>query len=284
MPTKSLQKAFAIIEALAGEAGSMSAAEVARTVQLPRATAYRMLCDLADAGYVLRETGTGYRLSLKLLGLAHGALDRTDLRQVARPHLEMLRDRCRETVHLGVAENGRMVHIEKLEGSGPFTVSPRVGRSVPMHCTAMGKAVLAFLPSTDVPGIVARHGLSRHTANTIVSWHALADELSRVRRQGYAVSNEEYEQGVRCIGAPIWDYRGEARAALGVSTPAVRLPLARIAAWGAMVREAASAVSQALGWAPPRSPKQDETGDGTTRPIERGRRVPALASPSGRRG
>lgn len=288
MPTKSLQKAFAIVEVLAGGPGVMTAAEVAGAVKLPRATAYRLLRDLEAAGYVLREAGVGYRLSLKLLGLAHEVLDRTDLRQVARPLLEALRDRCRETVHLGIAENGRMVHIEKMEGSGPFTVSPRVGRSVPMHCTAMGKAVLAFLPPDEARAVVARQGLSRHTRNTIVGWRALTEELDRVRRHGYAVSNEEYEEGIRCVGAPILDHRGVPRAAVSVSIPTVRLPLARIAAWGASVREVAGAVSRALGWTPARGARRDQAADRVYRPAEGGRRpehrVPALAAFSGRRG
>jgi IclR family KDG regulon transcriptional repressor len=287
MPTKSLRKAFTIIEVLANPPGNMTAADIARAVHVPRPTVYRILRDLEEAGYVLRDTGAGYRLSLKLLGLAHEVLDRTDLRQVALPVLAALRDRGQETVHLGIAENGRMVHIEKLEGSGPFTVSPRVGRTVPMHCTAMGKAVLAFLPPDEARAIVIRQGLSRHTPNTIVGWRALGEELDRVRRHGYAVSNEEYEEGVRCIGAPILDYRGVPRAAVSVSIPTVRLPLARTAAWGTAVRETAGAVSAALGWSPARAASREGATD-ENRLTEVGRRserrVPALASISGRRG
>lgn len=271
MPTKSLQRAFAIVEVVAGGSGVMTAAAIARAVKLPRPTAYRMLCDLEAAGYVLREPGTGYRLSLKLLGLAHEVLDRTDLRQVARPFLEALRERCRETVHLGIAENGQMVHIEKLEGAGPFTVSPRVGRSVPMHCTAMGKAVLAFLPPREARMVSARQAMSRHTPNTIVNWRALEEELERVRRNGYAISNEEYEEGVRCIGAPILDHRGVPRAAVSVSIPTVRLPLARMAAWGVLVRESVDPISRALGGTPVRGVRRGLAGARQKRPID-GRR------------
>jgi len=122
-----------------------------------------------------------------------------------------------------------------------------------MHCTALGKAVLAFLPRPAVEAIVAAHGLSRRTPRTLVTWTALEQELARVCQRRYAVDDVEMEDDVRCVGAPVFDYQGRPVAALSVSAPTVRMPLARARAVGAAVCESALAVSRAMGWRPAQS-------------------------------
>jgi IclR family acetate operon transcriptional repressor len=126
----------------------------------------------------------------------------------------------------------------------------RIGASVPMHCTSLGKAVLAFLPRSAAEAIMASHGLVRRTPKTIVTWQALDRELARVRRRGYAIDDVETEDDVRCVGAPVFDYRGGPVAALSVSAPTSRMPLARAHDVGPVVCEKARAVSQVMGWRP----------------------------------
>src|SRR5262249_29141234 len=111
--------------------------------------------------------------------------------------------------------------------------------------------VLAYLPTPSVETIVATHGLPRRTPRTLVTWSALERELQRVRRQGYAIDDIEMEDDVRCVGAPIFDYRSTAVGALSLSAPTSRMPLARAHAVGALVRDRAHGVSRALGWTPP---------------------------------
>ena len=101
-----------------------------------------------------------------------------------------------------------MVYLDKLEGSGPFCTNSRLGRSVPMHCTALGKSVLAFLPPPKARAVLIRHGMPRYTARTIVALSPMDRELARVRRQGYAIDDVEFEEGVRCMGAPISSWKG----------------------------------------------------------------------------
>jgi IclR family acetate operon transcriptional repressor len=141
-----------------------------------------------------------------------------------------------------------MVYLDKLEGSGPFCTNSRLGRSVPMHCTALGKSVLAFLPPQKTRAVLVHHGMPRHTPRTIVAFPALEREFARIRRQGYAIDDVEFEDGVRCVGAPIFDHRGTPIAAISVSAPLSRMPLARIHAVGAMVRNGAASISRAMGW------------------------------------
>ena len=117
-----------------------------------------------------------------------------------------------------------------------------------MHCTALGKSVLAFLPPTKARAVLMRHGMPRYTHRTIVALSPMDRELARVRRQGYAIDDVEFEEGVRCMGAPIFDHRGTPIAAISISAPLSRMPLAKTPGLGAMVREGAASVSRAMGW------------------------------------
>jgi IclR family acetate operon transcriptional repressor len=246
---QSLAKALALIEALASSPCPLTAVQLSQTLKITRPTIYRILKTLAQHGFVTREdNGPFYRLSFKLLDLGHRVLEKTDLIEATRPILRELSAECRETVHLAVPQEGRMVYLDKLEGSGPFCTNSRIGRAVPMHCTSLGKAVLAFLPPQNAQAALNRHGMPRYTPRTIVGTSAMARELARIRRQGYAIDDVEFEEGVRCTGAPIFDHRGIPIAAISVSAPVSRMPLAKARGVGVMVREGAARVSRAMGW------------------------------------
>ena len=117
-----------------------------------------------------------------------------------------------------------------------------------MHCTSLGKSVLAFWPVHKTRAVLMHHGMSRQTARTIVALSTMERELARIRRQGYAVDDVEFEEDVRCVGAPIFDHRGTPIAAISVSAPISRMPLARAHQVGAMVRGGAAGISRAMGW------------------------------------
>ena len=246
---RSLSKALALIEALASSPGPLTAVQLSHALKLTRPTVYRILKTLTQHGFVTREEGdASFRLSFKMLDLGQRVLERTDLLAVARPALRRLGASCHETVHLAVPEDGRMVYLDKLEGSGPFCTNSRLGRSVPMHCTSLGKSVLAFWPVHKTRAVLMRHGMSRQTARTIVALSTMERELARIRRQGYAIDDVEFEEDVRCVGAPIFDHRGTPIAAISVSAPVSRMPLARAHQVGATVRGGAASVSRAMGW------------------------------------
>ncbi len=246
---RSLAKALALIEALAANPRPLTANQLSRGLKITCPTVYRILSTLAQHGYVIREEGgPSYRPSFKLLDLGQRVLEGTDLLESARTVLRKLGAQCHETVHLAVPENGRMVYLDKLEGKGPFCTHSRLGRSVPMHCTALGKAVLAFLPPQKTQKVLMRHGLPKHTSRTIIRFACMERELARIRRLGYAVDDVEFEEGVRCVGAPIFDHCGTPIAAISVSAPLSRMPLAKTSVVGAMVREGAAGISRLMGW------------------------------------
>lgn len=248
---KSLAKSLTVLETLASSPLPLSAAQLSRELKLTRPTIYRILGTLVRHEYVTRDAdGPFYRASFKLLDLGHQVLERTDLLSAARPILRNLATQFRETVHLAVEEDGRIVYLDKVEGSGPFCTNSRTGRRVPMHCTALGKAILAYLPTVRSRNILTRRGLLKRTPRTIVTMAGLEQELARVRRQGYAIDDVEFEDGVRCVGAPVLDHRGLAAAAISVSAPVSRMPRARAHAVGRFLRDAVSGVSRAMGWRP----------------------------------
>ena len=201
MENRSLVKALSPIDALGSSPHPLTAAQLSTTLKITRPTVCRILETLAEHGFVSHEEeGPFYRLSFKMLDLGQRVLERTDLVETARPILRRLSERFRESAHLAVSEDGRMVYLDKLEGSGPFCTHSRLGRSVPIYCTALGKAVLAFLPPAKARVILIRHGMIRHTPRTVVALPAMERELARIRRQGYAIDDVEFEEGVRCIG------------------------------------------------------------------------------------
>lgn len=247
--SRSLEKGLGILDALAGSPKPLSVSELARSLKVARPTVYRLLASLLDHGYVTRDRARGrFRPSFKLLDIGHRLLQVTDLLDAARPVLRELQARSGETVHLAVPERGRMVYIDKLADDAAFCATSRLGKGVPMHCTALGKAVLAFLPVATVESIVAEHGQAPRTARTIVTWDGLEQELALVRRRGYALDDGEIEEGVRCVGAPILDVHNAPIAALSVSAPAARMPLTRVHDVGATVRDGAQTASRAFGW------------------------------------
>ncbi len=245
---QSLERAAALLRAL-GEAGRpLSAGELAAAAGLPRPTVYRLLETLCAEGWVA-QNGRSFTIGAAVLWLAARRLEQLELRAVGRPVLEALRDRTGETVHLGVLESGQVVYVEKLESPGPLRMASMVGRIVPAHSTALGKAILAHLPRTQVDEIVRRHGLPRRTPNTITDPERLLQELAAVRARGFSVDNVENEEGIRCVGAPIFDHAGRVAGAVSVSGSVSSISLERARReLGPAVREAAEQISRAMGW------------------------------------
>jgi DNA-binding IclR family transcriptional regulator len=244
-----LDRAFAILDALASAAHDASLSELAETVKLHKSTVHRLLMILEGYRVVQRDPQTGrYQLGLRLFELGSLAVGNFNVRERARAHLERLVYEVDETVHLCVLDAGEVLYIDKIEPSRSVRMASRVGRRNPAHCTAVGKAMLAWLPEKEVDNILRHHGLPRMTPNTIMTPAELKSELERVRQRGYAIDNEEVEEGVRCLGAAVLDHTGRPIAALSVSAPAFRLPTEKLAAVAASVCLAARLLSEESGY------------------------------------
>lgn len=199
--------------------------EISQALGISPSTAYRLLTTLERHRYVQRDPEAGgYRLGLACLELARAYGDANDLRRVALPELERLRDETFETVHLGVLDKMEVVYLEKLPGLHAIgLMSSRVGARAPAYCTAVGKAMLAFQEPEEVRRHFESVGLRRYTPRTITDLDALMEHLALVRERGYSLDEGEHEAEVRCVAAPLFDVKGRLAGAVSVSGPASRL-------------------------------------------------------------
>ena len=244
-----LDRAVAIINAIAESRSDAGLAELAERVHLHKSTAHRILMILESYRIVDRDPQTGrYRLGLRLFELGTIAIGSFNIRERARRHLERLLYEVDETVHLSVLDGGEVMHLDKYEPSRSVRMASRIGRRNPAHCTAVGKAMLAWLPEREVDEILQKHGLQRLTRNTITTPAELKVELNTIRSRGYSIDNEEVEEGVRCVGAAVLDHAGRPLGAISVSAPSFRMPAEMVDIVAVPVCLAARVLSEESGY------------------------------------
>jgi IclR family KDG regulon transcriptional repressor len=246
-----LDRALSIIDALTKVREDASLAELAERVKLHKSTAHRLLSILERHRIVERDSETGrYRLGLRLFELGTIAMDRFNIRDRARPYLERLLEEVNETVHLCALDAGEILYLDKIEPARSVRMASRIGHRKPVHCTAVGKAILAHLPEAEQDSILQIHGLPRLTPKTITTPAELKAEFKPIRERGYALDNEETEAGLRCIGAVILDHSGRPAAAVSVSAPSFRLTMDKVPDLAGPVVRVARALSEELGFHP----------------------------------
>jgi IclR family KDG regulon transcriptional repressor len=247
-----LDRAIRILSLLA-DGKPRTPVEVSEGINLSPSTTFRLLTTLSYHNYLKRdERSNQYRLGLACLELAHAYADSNDLRKVALPELEALRDEVKETVHLAVLDNMEIVYLEKLTGLHAIgMMSSRVGGRAPAHCTGIGKALLAFQKPDLVRSHYKKYGLTRYTDTTIIDLDVLIKELENIHQRGYAFDKGEHENEVRCIAAPIFDLNGELVAALSISGPSARMdPLEDNDRLIQKTKQTALDISHQLGYSP----------------------------------
>lgn len=244
-----LDRALAILNALANVPRDASLVELADMVKLHKSTVHRLVMILEGYRVVERDQQTGrYHLGLRLFELGTIAVASFNIREKARSHLERIVYEVDETVHLCVLDAGEVLYLDKIEPSRSVRMASQIGRRNPAHCTAVGKAMLACLPEREVDDILRQHGLPRRTPKTITTPAEIKAELTAIRQRGYSVDNEEVEEGVRCVGAAVLDHAGRPLAAISVSAPAFRLPLEKVPVVAASICRAAQALSEESGY------------------------------------
>jgi DNA-binding IclR family transcriptional regulator len=245
---QAIERAVAILNAFSAESPELGVTELAERLGLHKSTVHRFLVNLEAGGLVERNGRTArYRLGLRIFELGGLVLQQMNLWDEALPFLEGLVRESGETGHLAVLDGGEAIYIEKVEARRALRIPSAMGRGYPAHATSLGKALLAGLPPEALRRLVAERGLAGHTPNTITDLDVLETELQRVRDRGYAVDNEEYDDGLRCIGAPIHDHTGQVVAAIGIGGPVTRVTPARLAPLAELVMAAARGLSRRLG-------------------------------------
>jgi IclR family transcriptional regulator, KDG regulon repressor len=243
-----LDRAIAVLQAVADSKTDLAAAEIARHLRLHKSTVHRLLVVLEHYRLINKGPEGTYRLGTRLIELGDCAVTRLNLSGRAEPFLRDLAEQTGEGAHVTILSDTEMLAVAHVEGRWKLQSLTRTGSRTQIHCTAAGKAVLAFLPEDACSALIAKLPLTRRTQRTIVKPSALKLELSRVRHEGFAVDDEEFEEGLRCVGAPIFDHRGHVIASLSMAAPVFRLRKERLAAIGSLVIAAAQGLSAELGY------------------------------------
>ena len=221
--------------------------DIARATSLPTSTVHRILQELVGLGWVRETDGRGYALGARLLGLVGQAGDESQLARFGRPIIAALNEQTGHTIHLAVRQGDEAVYVDKLDGRRAYQMRSRVGLSIPLHCTAIGKAVLAALPDDEVRDIARRTGLPRRTTHTLTEPDELVRHLRNVRRLGFAIDDQENELHTRCVGAAIVDSRGAPIGGVSLSSLVFDLDKKKISRIAPLVVAAAESLSEAFG-------------------------------------
>ena len=220
-PIKSVVRTFAILNALE-RLGGAGVSELSDDLDLPMSTVHSHLSTLVQEEYVVRD-GQTYRVGVGILELGVYAREQVDIYEIAKSEVTALADETGEHASLMVEEHGRGVYLQREQRGQPLDVDVRVGSSVPLHATALGKAILAHMPADRVEEILDARPLEQFTPQTVTDPAAIEDELATVRETGVAVDDEERVRGLRCVAAPILSTEDRVLGSVSVSGPASRI-------------------------------------------------------------
>jgi len=244
-----VSRTFIILEKLS-LVSSSSLEELSKVCGLAKPTVYRFLLTLRDLGYVHRDEGDKWFLTMKLFGMGSRALDHMELPVVARPIAVKLSQDLGETVHMGILDDGEVLYILKIESRYTIRMYSRVGKKIPVYCSAMGKTLLAHANAAVREDLLSSIKLVQFTPNTIKDRTSLEKALNKILADGIAQDAEEHEEGITCLAAPIRDHTGGVIAALSVSWPLFRFDPSMKGKYSARIIDAADEISAILGYDP----------------------------------
>lgn len=245
---QTIQRASTILRCMMESDIELGVTHLSRQVGIHKSTVSRLLSALRKEGFVEQNPESGkWRLGLGLLDLAGAVLERMDLRKITLIPLRNLAEQTQETINITVLDGDECVNIENIPSPKSIQHAGRLGRRTPLHCTSTGKTFLAFL-TPEERELLLSSNLQPCTENSIVDKHDLEQELERVREQGYAIANEEFEEGLSAIASPIRDHTGRVVAAVSISGPSYRMGPERIEEFTRSLLETAQYISTQLGY------------------------------------
>lgn len=245
---QSVHRAAAILRSFTKTDSELGVTTLSEQLGLHKSTISRLLSTLEQEGFVEQNPDTGkYHLGLALVTLAGIVLEQISLRQIAQPYLNTLAEQTQETVNAVVLIDKECINIEDAPSPRPIQYIGRIGRRTPLHCTAAGKVLLAYLNSAERDQLLA-DGLARFTAKTIVDRPTLEQNLAQIRQQGYTITHEEHQEDLSAIAAPIYDHTGRVIAAIAVSGPTYRIGPDDIGQYIDPVLDTARKISIQLGY------------------------------------
>ncbi|MFH0924481.1 MAG: IclR family transcriptional regulator [bacterium] len=226
---KAVINALDVLEVFIGKEEEIGVGELSRRLDLPKNKIFRLLSTLKERGFVEQNKVTEkYRLGLKVFELGQAYKSKLGLLKLAHPILVNLSVSCDESVYMAVLDGIEVVYVDMEETTKPLRIVPHLGSRAPVYCTAIGKIQLAFRDVEEREGIVKKMRLETKTKNTITDIRKLTKQLLEIIKKGYALDNEEFEEGVKCVAVPIRDYNNAVVAGICISGPSVRMSEKRI--------------------------------------------------------
>lgn len=243
-----IDRAFDILEALAVNGSSMGLSEICRATGISKSTVYRLISTMHNRHYVEKNPDNTYSIGYKLIETVSLHINHLDLLTEARPCLNDIMHNLGLTAHLGILDGCDVIYLEKTDLYATNKQYTEIGYRSPAYCSSIGKCLLACLSREELEEVMQDCTFERYTPNTITDFSEFKRYLKVVRHQGWAMDNQEYQLGHRCIGAPVYDYRGTAIAAISASGSALQIPDERIESVEKYVIKTAETLSRRLGY------------------------------------
>jgi DNA-binding IclR family transcriptional regulator len=246
---KTVQKAFNLLEFL-GEKQPARPSELVQQLKLTRSNVHRLLSTLERIGYVEKSDDSRYRLSFKVFMLGSNIVKGNRLSNVAHPFMFRLAESTQENVNLAIMYEQKVLYIKKIESPHYLKLDQPIGKTDPLHCTALGKVLLSGLTDEELESFCRSSKLSSYTKNTITDPKTLIEVIQDVRKKGYAIDLQEVLEGVHCISAPVRDHTSKVIAAVSISSPAFRLTKEKLNKMKVPLIETCSEISKKMGYMP----------------------------------
>jgi IclR family KDG regulon transcriptional repressor len=243
----SVERAFSILEFLNSSRRGWNISEMSRKLKIPKSTTHVLVSTLDQLGYIKQyQSSRRFQLSSKMFSLGRRALEATPLPDIALPHLRWLVQESKLTAHVGILEKNQVVFVQKIDGPGIIKFDTYIGKCSELHCTGLGKALMAFQSEETIQNSLLNYPFHRFTKRTISSQATFLAELARVRQNGYAMDDEEEELGIRCIAVPIF-FAGEVTAAVSVTGTTTQIRIEDIERLVMLAKCTAAKISAASG-------------------------------------
>lgn len=245
---QSVDRVLDIIEVLAVEHNGLGITEISNRVALHKSTAHRLVSTLARRGYIDKTESGNYKIGLKLIEAVSCYINSLELQTEARPYLAQITANLGLTSHLGILDGDKVVYLEKMDVISSVKMYSQIGLRIDAYCSSLGKCLLSNYSSKQLTEKMQSTPFIKYTDNTIGSLAELHEEIKKVRLQGWAMDDEEFEMGHRCISAPIFDYRGDIVAAISASGNVNVLTDKRLKEVIEYVKSMAAEISKTMGY------------------------------------
>lgn len=245
---QSVDRALTIVNILKDHPKGLGVTEISHRLDVSKSTVHRLLSSLLIQGFVKQDVeNERYQLGLKLIELGEVVSSHLNIRKTAAPYLNQLAEATGETVHLVMMDQLEIVYIDKTESEATIRMFSRIGKRAPMHCTGVGKAILAFLPEEKIDEVLTERPMTKFTENTITDPVEMKQHLKEIRQRGVAFDLEEHEEGIQCAAAPLFNYHGEVVGGISVAGPMMRVDEEKLKQLSVEVHRVSREISEMLG-------------------------------------